>query len=192
MTSLRVDALFSDAQNDLVLELYDSGQTLLVDADTTTDNERASIEVTPGQVVYIHVYSFFGNRAADYALNVTEIRPDALESNQTRGAATNLDALKNSLGDYSRTALTIHNFSDVDWYKYTAGPNGTLTVGLNFEHDDGDIDLLITDADGEQLSSIPVGDGQRAGERESRRRPTGFHPSDRVRRIGASPLRSER
>jgi len=56
-------------------------------------------------------------------------------------------------GDITEEGLTIHNATDIDYYRLTAPGNGTLTVDLFFPHVDGDLDLRLQDTNGTDLAT---------------------------------------
>ena len=69
---LTVDALFSHADGDLDLRLYDAERVLLELADSQGNIERVQHTVTAGSLYFIHVYGFGGATNDDYSLSIDE------------------------------------------------------------------------------------------------------------------------
>ena len=139
--TLTVDTLFRYAIGDLDLFLYDANQTLLSISNSSDDNEHLSYTVTAGQRYYIRVHGF--NTAVNgYTLQIDgpDLAPDRFEPNDSFATATDLGT-----GDRTETGLTIHNAGGVDFYRWTASADGTLTVDALFTHADGDLGLLLYD-----------------------------------------------
>jgi len=91
--TLIVDALFLDSQGDLDLRVYDSMFNELGASVSQTDNEQVVVEVTNGESYFIRTYEFTAaNTIPDYDLKLTEILPDAVESNDTSATATPITA----------------------------------------------------------------------------------------------------
>jgi hypothetical protein len=79
------------------------------------------------------------------------IDPDHFENppNDTRAAATDLG----TLGDFLDQGLNIHAASDEDYYRLTTAGAGTLTVNIDFDRAEGDLDLQLLDASGGVLGT---------------------------------------
>ncbi len=82
---------------------------------------------------------------------------DRFEFNDTSDQATNLGVL--TTGTQTTNDLTIINHAnglpDYDWYRYTAGATGTLTVSINY-NSAGDLDLKVYTVDANN-TLIPIG-----------------------------------
>lgn len=76
------------------------------------------------------------------------IPPDALEANNSTGAATRLDATNQTL-----SGLTIHSASDIDYFRLIPNGTGQATVGLQFSQAAGDIDLQLLSSSGSVIAS---------------------------------------
>ena len=89
---------------------------------------------------------------------------DRFESNETSDRATNLGVLAS--GTQSQAGLTIINHAnglpDYDWYRYTAGSTGTLTVSIKYQSA-GDLDLRVFTVDANN-TLIPLGSGLSSGQ----------------------------
>ncbi|MFB0555683.1 MAG: choice-of-anchor D domain-containing protein [Phycisphaerae bacterium] len=73
---------------------------------------------------------------------------DRFEPNDNPAEATDLGMLGNRTED----DLTIHEFSDEDYYFLTAGDSGMLYVHILFSHSLGDLDLTVYDSSGSPLA----------------------------------------
>lgn len=92
-------------------------------------------------------YTDYGS-LGEYSLSITAPlgpAPDAYEKNDFLGEA--YDA---PYADYTFYGST-HQGGDEDFYKWTAGESGTLTVDLRFLQSDGDLDLEIYDQTGVRI-----------------------------------------
>ena len=148
--SVRVDVLFSQQQSDLALRLFDDSQVELASSDTITDNERASVEISPGEEFFVSVSGFQG-AIGSYDLVITEIPIDAFDvaaSNDTLATATDLVS---TIATYA--GATIHRPADQDFYKWTAPANGVFTVDVRFAHAAGDVNLFLLDSEENVLDS---------------------------------------
>lgn len=66
---------------------------------------------------------------------------DRFESNDSIAAATDLG----EVGDRSEVDLSIHAPANDDYFRLEAAADGTLSVTVSFEHDQGDIDVELLD-----------------------------------------------
>ena len=75
--------------------------------------------------------------------------PDLYEPNDSLGGATNLGLVSTAL---SKPNLSIDSYNE-DWFKFQTTGNGATTVGINFQHAQGDLDLQVRDVNGTWLGS---------------------------------------
>ncbi|KEI67190.1 hypothetical protein A19Y_2255 [Planktothrix agardhii NIVA-CYA 126/8] len=75
--------------------------------------------------------------------------PDLYEPNDSLGGATNLGLVSTAL---SKPNLSIDSYNE-DWFKFQTTGNGATTVGINFQHAQGDLDLRVRDISGSILGS---------------------------------------
>ena len=68
---------------------------------------------------------------------------DRFEPNDSFEAATNLG----TLGDRAENDLSIHAANNNDYFRFTAGASGALSVQFNFDQSQGDIDAFLQDSD---------------------------------------------
>ncbi|MFN3193026.1 MAG: Ig-like domain-containing protein [Aureliella sp.] len=76
------------------------------------------------------------------------IPPDALESNNSRGAASQLSG-----EDQSFSGLNIHGSSDSDYFRLRSNGTGTGTFSIQFTHSGGNLDLQLLSASGSVLAT---------------------------------------
>jgi hypothetical protein len=143
-TEMTVDAAFLDTEGDLEMQLRSPTGTLLLVADSTTDNETLGPYTTPVAGDYqLRIYLngddgvTFGNEyALDVSIGVPAICPaDVFEQNDTDTAAA-------LLTEGTHTGLHVCN-SDADWYLIPLVAGSVLTVESSFSHAEGDLDLLL-------------------------------------------------
>jgi len=77
------------------------------------------------------------------------IVPDALEPNDTLATATNLGKNNN----VTQTGLTIHAAADVDYFSFQVRNNGSYAISIQFVHAVGNLDLIVYDANQNELAS---------------------------------------
>lgn len=77
----------------------------------------------------------------------TKPPPDRLESNNTLATATLLNGTTQTLA-----TLSIHNTSDVDYFRLNSLGTGTATIELTFSNAAGNLDLRLLDASGKELA----------------------------------------
>jgi V8-like Glu-specific endopeptidase len=75
--------------------------------------------------------------------------PDFFEPNDSWATARNLGTLR----DVTYNGLNIHTANNDDYFRFTAGANGTLNVSLSFLHSQGDVDMSLLNSSGTVLTS---------------------------------------
>ena len=169
---LEVDALFSDAEGDIDLELYDPGLVEVDDSTSASDNETVGpYTATVAGDHYVRAWLYLDAGVLEgntYDLDVT-LTPagcpdDTWEENDTSAAAAGLSA-----GTYN--GLAACPGPDYDWYAVDLLAGDTLNVDLTFSDAEGDIDLRIynpavtsvasslTTSDNESASFVALVDG---------------------------------
>ena len=80
---------------------------------------------------------------------------DATEPNDSIGTAEVFNLSEDSDGDHAPELndRTIHNSTDVDFYKYTAEHTGNAIVNLYFDNLFGDLDLVVKKGDGTVIAT---------------------------------------
>lgn len=142
---LTVELLFSHEAGDLDMRLYElDGQLSSIEfANSQTDNERITEQVTKGLVYYVQVFGHSGATQASYNLVVSgsEFPPDALEGdtgNDTLETAVDLGSTNQIISE-----LNVHNSRNDDWFKITPASAGILEIDILFTHAQGDLDLNL-------------------------------------------------
>ncbi|MFO0806899.1 MAG: pre-peptidase C-terminal domain-containing protein [Gemmataceae bacterium] len=139
---------FTHANGDLDMTVYRADGTTVVGSSTGTSNsESVSLNGQPAGTYYVKVYGFNG---ATNSYSMTFNGPaapsgDSFESNNTVATASNLGSLS-AVSNYSN--LSIHNASDVDFYRFTTANAGAANVSINFTHSVGDLDMVVYGSDG--------------------------------------------
>nr|NCR10038.1 T9SS type A sorting domain-containing protein [Microcystis aeruginosa LG13-11] len=142
---------------DLDLALYNATDTKAIRTSSVIGNlERISLaNLSPGDY-YLQVLGYKNATNSNYSLSidapwkVTEYNPDGSESNNTLAQATDLGNLTSLL---TKSNLSIHNTTDVDWFKFSVSTKGKLnnSVGITFDNTRGDLDLELYDSEGKLL-----------------------------------------
>jgi len=158
-TSDYVEIQFAQADGDLDLWLYGSGQNLLAYSTSVTDDERVSLGALPAGVYYLKVASLAGDCNA-YQLvidaPVVVIPQDAREPNDSFVGAADLGGV---LGQQTYSSLTIHENPDGtdnhDYFRFQIPATGGWSdyVEIQFAQADGDLDLWLFDAGYNQLAA---------------------------------------
>ena len=140
---LNLEILFTESSGDLDLQLYDDQGELLEEANSVTDNEQIVRGVVADGVYFVRVLGFAGELQPDYSLRINgpEPQPDEFESNNEIVEATVVP-----VGDQSLEQLNIHASDDVDLFRWMAIADGSLTIDVVFQHDLGDVNADLLDA----------------------------------------------
>ena len=142
--TLNVDVLFSHAQGDLNVWLYDEALLYLAGSSSSTDNESLSRTFLSAETAYIKVFSF--GDEADYSMNlsvtgcVAALEDDRLEENDTRETGEVLTP--NLYGDLTITS------GDEDWILFDVCEGGTVDITISFNDDLGDLDATLYNPSG--------------------------------------------
>jgi hypothetical protein len=158
-----VQVLFSHAQGDIDIQLYDANRNLLARAESVTDHERISMAGRPAGVYYLEVYGWSGaTNSYDLIVSAPEVlMPDRFEPNGTFGTASDLGQLA---GQRRFDHLTIHNASDRDFFQFhTTAPAGSdHYVEVRFSHAAGEVEMQLYDANRNLIGrSVSVTDHER-------------------------------
>lgn len=178
--SVRID--FSSREGDLDLALYSysgtadqesgfGGNAFNPDALTeinisqgVSSQEEISLEGQAAGEYFVKVYGYDGDTGS-YSLTIDapmETGADSFEgsaNNNTLDSATDLNSLIEQgqttlfLPENSQDFLSIHQASDVDWFKFELVADGTESsfASLTLNHALGDLDLTLYDASGTKL-----------------------------------------
>jgi hypothetical protein len=148
---LTVSTLFQHAKGNIDLQLYDSAGKLVGSSTSTKDNETISRNVLLGESYFIRVFidGFATQESYNLLIDGPEfgVAPDAFEPNDIFEEAVDLGG-----GDQQITGLNIHEANNDDWYKWTASDDGTVTIGIQFVHALGNLDLELYDASENRLT----------------------------------------
>jgi len=115
--------------------------------------------VTPG-TYYLGYIIDAGNSQSEFVeynntrlipgtLSITAISPDRFEANNSLATATNFGTIG---GTRFESGLSVHEPNNADYYRFTAGGDGTLSVNLSFSHAQGDVDVQLLSAAGTYLT----------------------------------------
>lgn len=148
--TLNVDLVFDHALGDIDLfVLYVDGEFKeLAHATTEQSGEHVSVPVVAGESYYIVVKDSSGYTNPDYDLIIDgpDILPDRFEPNDDFETATDLGS-----ADRSESQLTAHIAGDQDFFKWTAPETGTLYTDVRFRKVEGDMELVLYDANQTEL-----------------------------------------
>jgi subtilisin-like proprotein convertase family protein len=73
---------------------------------------------------------------------------DSNEQNDSFPQATDLG----TIGTYTQDDLSIHNATDLDFYRFNAQDSGHVQVDLTFLHDDGNLDFAVYDSNQQEIA----------------------------------------
>jgi|GEM_PF-996841 len=149
---LTATALFSHAEGDINLSLWDSGAVQLVSASSTTDDETASVVANSDDTYFVQVTlaNDTGSQAGnsydlDLVVGPAVCAPDGFEPNDSQAAAS-------PVGTGPQPGLTVCP-TDEDWYEIPVAVDDWLVVDATFNHNEGDLDLNLFDAAGTLLTT---------------------------------------
>lgn len=151
--TLNVDVAFRHAQGDIDVVVYDAQGAKLGSGASTADNERVTVGHGAAGRFYIEVLQYGGGgpAAQDYTLTVGHVG--------NGGAAAGADAYEPNNSAAAATALSpgrlegLTHCGDADFYRFNVARQGTTSVGIDFSHSQGDLDLRLTDAAGNRVAT---------------------------------------
>ncbi|WP_179051975.1 pre-peptidase C-terminal domain-containing protein [Nostoc sp. TCL26-01] len=158
---IRID--FDGAVGDLDLEIYNSNGEQVIDSSEGVGNtEQISLQGLTSGDYLIKVYGYDGETNSDYTLTVNSPvgnNQDWLEANNSLSAAKNLNQYLKpgqqviTIGDEPEKPLSIHNSTDVDWFKFTiASPAKAGDYAqIAFDHTIGDLDFELYNSSSQLL-----------------------------------------
>ena len=142
--TLSASIYFSDAEGDLELSLVSSADVSLDDSFSSTDDESVSYANASAGLYYLRVFGWQNAvNSYDLSISVTDcdpigLLPDRLEENDTLQTAEIL--APNLYGNLTITS------GDEDWIGVDVCAGGTLEAEINFTHADGDLELVLLNA----------------------------------------------
>jgi hypothetical protein len=152
-----VSITFNHSLGDVDLELYNSSGTRILSSAGTSNSERISLEGQTSGDYFVRVLGYNNATNPNYDLTISAPLAngaDSFESNNSFSTAYNLNnqiapsqqgRQVVTLGTDPEEFLSIHNGSDVDWFKFTiagAGQQGHYAA-ISFDHTLGDLDLQL-------------------------------------------------
>ena len=152
LVSDTITLTYDDEFGDLDLFLYDQdGTTLMVSSTNTVGGqERITMAGLKHGVYYAAVKSkdgSIGRYELMFDVNAHEVNPDKYENNNSMKKATKLYTLN---GEKMLAGLSIHNDTDVDYYKFSILEKGSADdfITLTYTAQLGDLDIEILNVDG--------------------------------------------
>jgi len=147
-----IELAFSDAEGDIDAYFWDPTVTsVLTSGETTDDDEVFSYPVVIDGTYYVQVALIVDSGSVPgnpYEMTVTSAptcAPDAYEPNDSIGAATSIP-IGNTAG------ATVCEL-EPDYYSFNLNTGDNVTVGINFPHAEGDLDLFLYDDLGVEVAS---------------------------------------
>lgn len=145
---------FQHRVGDLDLVLYDVAGVEIARSETAADSETVSLSGLAAGTYLVQVLGYAGAASGEYTLTVVaptpSIGPDFLEPNNSTSLATSLDVQ----GRRDRLeGLSIHA-GDNDYFSFTLPQAGKAThrIGIEFDHEQGDLQLKLYDGSGNQVA----------------------------------------
>ena len=153
---ITADIEFEHSDGDLDMVIQDSTGSTLAGSASVSDDESAEYIAQESGTYYVQVYGFGGDTAEyDVSIDTEEVSGDSLEPNDERSSATDLGT-----GD-SYDDLEISSATDSDYFAVQADAGDTITADIAFSHANGDLDMVLLDADGNALDgSASVSDDE--------------------------------
>ena len=153
---------FEQDYGDVDLEVRDSNNQLIGQSQGTSDTETVSFPAAAQGTYYVRAYGYQGVTNPNYRLQITptfgnggslNVTADQFEpGNNERTGATVLQDLTSTQG-----SLSIHNATDVDWFKFTPGGNSTENNQIFINYDSAaNLTLELYDQAGTLLPDRPV------------------------------------
>ncbi|MDP6546683.1 MAG: clostripain-related cysteine peptidase [Phycisphaerae bacterium] len=142
-----IDCLFTHADGNVTLMLYDEDENFVAISNSLSDNEDIDLIVPEPGIYYIKVLSVNAVSGQQYQLRWDARDDDAHESDNTRALA---DLRGTSYAGSSFTAIA----RDDDYYRIEVFPGQeTIAASCTFSRIEGDIDLYLHDSAGQIIAS---------------------------------------
>jgi len=156
-----VSIAFSHDIGDLDLALYNAGGELITSSEGVDGYEMISLDGLPAGEYYAEVWGFEHDTNPEYLLSFSAPEgSDGSGGGETDFAEPNNSSetaydLRNVEHDSFWDNLSIHETGDEDWFTFTTMAPGTVdnAVGIEFDHELGDLDLALFDAEGTVLGT---------------------------------------
>ncbi|CAD5981337.1 Clostripain [Planktothrix tepida] len=153
---------FEHDYGDVDLEVRDSNNQPIGQSQGTSDTETVSFNAAAQGTYYVRAYGYEGATNPNYRLQITptfgnggslDVVADQFEpGNNERTGATVLQDLTSTQG-----SLSIHNPTDVDWFKFTPAGNSTENNQIFINYDSvANLTLELYDQAGNLLPDRPV------------------------------------
>ncbi|MAE67009.1 MAG: hypothetical protein CMJ18_22340, partial [Phycisphaeraceae bacterium] len=142
---LDIDIFFDHQVGDLDMRLFDETGRLVAQSISETDDESIAINASQGETYFLRVFGFAAiatSESYDLQISGPATNLDRFEHNNQVEEATNLGVIGSRVED----GLSIHDATDEDFFEVTAQAAGTLTIGIDFIHALGDLDMEVFDA----------------------------------------------
>ena len=145
---------FPGGSGDIDLELYQADGTYITNSAGIGDEELISLEGLAAGNYSVKVYGYDGatnTYSLQTSLPTATITGDQFESNNTQSTAKDF-GLISGIREWENLSITS---GDQDWFKFTLATTGneTNSVGINFTHIQGDLDIGLYDSNGNFLNS---------------------------------------
>jgi Ca2+-binding RTX toxin-like protein len=146
---------FWHEEGDLDLELYNSHGELVGDSDSVDDVEWIDMNRLPSGEYFLRIQGFDLATNPDYWLTLNTPATNHSDFSEPNNSATGAYDLQAIQHDSSWDNLSIHEAGEEDWFAFTTLATGTITdaVGIEFDHELGDLDLSLFDSDGTLLDT---------------------------------------
>jgi hypothetical protein len=153
---------FDHTAGDLDLFLYDSATASapIRKSEGIGNIQTIDLKGLAAGAYYLQVLGYKGATNSAYSLSVEapflEKAGDWSEANNSSSSARDLGTIAKS---YRKDNLSIHNGSDVDWFRFSLAGKGGLNdrIGIDFDHGKGDLDIELYGSDGASLVSTSKG-----------------------------------
>ena len=143
---------FDHEEGDLDLELYDAGGELVAWSAGVDDVEEIGGEGLLAGEYVLRVFGYDGDTNPEYTVhyNAPTADGDFAEANDSIETAYDLGGLE---GFHHWQQLSIHESDNDDWYVFDLADDAGWVhfAAILFNHDQGDLDLALYDAEGDEV-----------------------------------------
>jgi clostripain len=150
----RIGINFDHGKGDLDIQLYKAdGVTLISESKGVTGTEQVSLNTLAAGTYLLKVSGYSGATNPDYSLFIEapeNVNGDWAEQGTANNTIATARDLRNVEGLQTWDTLSIHNTSDVDWFKFTTIGTGDANdvVQIAFDQSLGDLELYLYNAAG--------------------------------------------
>ncbi len=155
--SVRFRIRFSHASGDLDIQLLDAVGDRITQSETTT-NEELIERTLPAGRYYLHVYGYSG-AMNEYSLSISSLTSSGTSSSDPYEPNNSLSTARSVVLPFTTSSnATIASPTDRDYFSFTTQVRKSISLSLNFNPSQQDLDLMLIDGRGNVIAKSESAD----------------------------------